>query len=324
MTGAWRQAVENFKEYLPIASRWVIAYERPYHSRILNELVPHLGLSELVCLGEDSPARVAKLGRKHRNDPDWAFLEFAVCDGRITHNEIDYRRALMEYSAWSAERMRLCFDVTDANFAVLFSEAPRELARRCQNLRKRLSGCKSLTFTDSGSGASSLNLKCPRDKWQVYAGLTKDDYMLPTGEVAGEPKSIEGELAVDGWIVGTIPFGIKFGAIKSGDIRLSFHDGRITLVTGKRRALCRDFEMVLNRIPGLQYVAEVGFGQSKAVGRAARKHETACLWHERHFGLHLGLGATLANEDRRTSHHLDLILRRGKVMNERGVEVIKW
>lgn len=321
MTSSWQQAVENFKEYLPAASRWVVAYEPQYHSRILTEIIPRLGPCELVCLGEDSPDRVAKLGREHRDDPRWAFVEFAVSDGRITHNGIDYRDALMEFMPWTFARMRLCFDVTDASFRLLFSEKRRTLAQRCQQLQRRLAQCGSLVFTDSR--ASLLNLVCAREKWRVYAGLTPDDYMLPTGEVAGEPESIDGNLAVEGWIVGTIPFGIKYGAIKDGDINLSFRDGKIARVTGKRRALCRDFEMVLQKIPGLRYVVEVGFGQSKAVGRAARKHETGCLWHERHFGLHLGLGAALVTNDRRTSHHLDLIIRKGKV-EERGVEVMKW
>lgn len=322
MTHGWQQAIENLKEYLPPASHWVIAFERPYHTRILRELIPRLGSCELLCLGEDSPALVARIARRHRNDASWGFLEFAVSDGRVTHQGIDYRQALMEYSAWSVERMRLCFDVTDANFRLLFSEEPRALKRRCQQLQRRLARCTKLVFGNSGK--SLLEISCDKDAWQAYAGLTPDDYMLPTGEVACEPKSVDGDLNVSGWIVGTIPFGIKYGLIKRRALKLSFRNGEIMSIKGNQRALCRDLELVMERIPGLRHVAEAGFGQSKAVGRAARKHETACLWHERHYGLHLGLGATLSDEDRKTSHHLDLVLRRGRVVDQRGDLVMDW
>ena len=84
--------------------------------------------------------------------------------------------------------------------------------------------------------------------------------------------------------------------------------------------------MTLERIPGLRYIAEIGVGQSKAVSRAAKKQTGACLWHERHFGLHLGLGATLSDEPgkRRTPHHLDLVLRSGCVADQRGRVILHW
>jgi hypothetical protein len=324
LTRGWQTAVRNLKEYLPSAKRWVVAFERPYHSRILRELIPHLGGCELLCLGEDSRIQVAKMGRRYRSDASWGFLEFAVSDGQVTHRGIDYRHALMEYSAWSAERIRLLFDVTDANFCLLFSEAPRVLKRRCQQMQRRLSRSEKLVFSDSGGSLVTLN--CGTEGWQAYTGLRPEDYMLPSGEVACEPRSVDGELNVEGWIVGTIPFGTKYGKINRGDLKISFRGGEIVSVTGKQRSLCRDLEMVLERIPGMRHVAEVGVGQSKGVSRAAKNHEVACLWHERHFGLHLGLGATLSDAPgkRKTPHHLDLVLRRGRLADERGDVIIEW
>ena len=324
MNRGWQTAVSNFKQYLPVAKRWVVAFERPFHTRILCELIPHLGACELVCLGEDPPSRVEKLGRRHRDDPHWAFLEFAVCDDQVTHRGIDYRQALMAYSGWTSLRIRLLFDVTDSNFCALFSEDPRLVERRCRRLLRRLAQVRQLVFVDSGP--SKIRIDFEAEQWRAYTGLERDDYMLPSGEVACEPKSVDGKLSVDGWLVGTIPFAVKYGAIEPGALTLKFREGEIVNVSGRKRSLCKDLEMTLERIPGLRYVSEIGLGQSKAVSRAANKDARACLWHERHFGLHLGLGATLSDEPgkRRTPHHLDLILRSGRVEDQSGLAILHW
>jgi hypothetical protein len=53
-------------------------------------------------------------------------------------------------------------------------------------------------------------------------------------------------------------------------------------------------------------------------------------WHERHFGLHLGLGAELpeflaAGARRTTGHHLDLVLRRGLLRSSlQGETLLEW
>lgn len=324
MNRGWSTALGNFKQYLPVAKDWVVAFERPFHTRILSELIPHLGSCELLCLGEDSPSRVENLGRRHRDDPRWAFLEFAVCDDQVTHHGIDYRDALMAYSGWSPLRIRLLFDVTDSNFRVLFSEDPRLVERRCRRLLRSLANARQLVFVDFGPSKVTMNFEA--EQWRAYTGLERDDYMLPSGEVTCEPTSVNGKLDVAGWLVGTIPFAAKYGTIMPGSLTLKFRDGEIVKVGGRKRSLCKDLDMTLDRIPGLRYVSEIGLGQSKAVSRAASKNAGACLWHERHFGLHLGLGATLSDEPgkRRTPHHLDLVLRTGRVADQSGRAILRW
>jgi hypothetical protein len=85
----------------------------------------------------------------------------------------------------------------------------------------------------------------------------------------------------------------------------------------------------LSRLPGLQLVNEVGIGQLKGVTTAAKKHKVGYHWHERHFGLHLGLGAELDESDapggiRATGHHLDIVLESGRLINSRSMDVLSW
>ena len=76
---------------------------------------------------------------------------------------------------------------------------------------------------------------------------------------------------------------------------------------------------------GLRRVAELGIGQSKAVARAAHKEQVGCLWHERHFGVHLGLGAGLHEAPGRvTQHHLDIVLANGALAGESGRTILAW
>ena len=77
----------------------------------------------------------------------------------------------------------------------------------------------------------------------------------------------------------------------------------------------------------LRSLSEVGIGQSRAVSRAARLCPAGLLWHERHRGLHLGLGAELPEtfdpKLRTTGHHLDVVLATGSL--RRGTHLMmRW
>lgn len=318
-------AIINITKYLPPAQRWIVAFEPKYHSRLVADLATCLGgTCELLRLGQDTPERVQHVAAEYRDDPRYAFLEFQVCDGELTRGGINYHDALALFWNWTEDRLRLFFDVTDNNVGVLFSESPRLIERRCLRMREKLSTCRTLTFRSQAG--SNISIDCSAVEWHAYTGFAPLEYTLPSGEVACAPVSVDGELYVEGWIVGTIPFGIKYGPIFQDALRFSFRAGSIVRVDGEFPALCRDVEHVLDRIPALREVVEVGFGQSRAVSQAAKDCEVGCDWHERHFGLHLGLGATLPVNtiSRRKTDHQDIVLRRGRVVNEYGSMVMRW
>jgi hypothetical protein len=326
---AERGALSNFLQLLPdTVSHWVVAYEPAHHGALARALMQRLDVAAAIALGVDPPERVRAIAQELRADPACGFLEFAVVDGDLTHEGIDYRDALMGFGRWDTARVKLCFDVTDRNFAELFSEDPYAVRERCRGLLAAVESVTALEYRGAGDGV--LALRCRSGSWRAHSGLESDDYVLPSGEIECVPTAVDGELVVDGWIVGTIPFGMKYGRIRPGVVRFDIRAGLIAGVggdgRGEDRELLRDLEATLESLPGLRHVVELGIGQSRAVARAAAAHEVGCLWHERHFGLHLGLGAALVEtpgEVKKSHHHLDIILASGR-LTANGRSILDW
>ena len=107
-----------------------------------------------------------------------------------------------------------------------------------------------------------------------------------------------------------------------------FQSGHVVKVSGERSDLCRDFEMAMELVPGLDHVGEVGLGQSVAVRAARDIHERGCIWREKQLGVHLGLGAELAEAfdaaDRITGHHVDLVLATGSLVDCRMTSILDF
>jgi hypothetical protein len=318
---AWDRAIRHFVEYLPRTVRhWIVAVEMPAHQAILARLVRKLGSTDTFVLGESAPARVHEAGIKYRTVAKVGFLEFVVHDGREDHQGVNYQDALMTFARWPCSRLKLCFDVWDDNFSDLFSEDPFAVEARCRRLRDVVGKASELVYRSSSPPSTSLVLNCANSRWVQYSGLERYDYMLPSGEVACRPTSVDGEVDIDGWIIGTLPFGLKYGRIRPDELRLYFENGEVVATGGTNSRLRADFDAILIGVPGLRAVGEVGLGQSRAVTRAAYLTQPGYQWHERHFGLHLGLGAELPEtadpHNRRTNHHLDIVFARGSLTTD--------
>lgn len=319
----WPAAIGNFVDCLPAGvARWVLVCDRAYQRTLARHLEESLPVAQTIVLGSDTPRRVRAIAERHRDDPDMGLLEFLCFDGERLRWGRNYRHATLPFAEWAPERVRLCFDVTDQNFRELFSEPPRRVRTRGRTLRRRLLGEKRLALT---AGAGRATLRCGTNDWEVHSGLERDDYVLPSGEIECVPQSVDGSVEVNGWIVGTIPFGVKYGRIAPGQLALTFRRGEVVGVAGTHRSLCRELEEAFTILPGLRRVAELGIGQSKAVARAAHREQAGCLWHERHFGVHLGLGAGLHEPTGRvTQHHLDLVLATGSLAGATGRSILSW
>ena len=319
----WATAIKNFVDCLPAGvARWVLVCDRGYQRALARSLDDVLPIAESIVLGSDTPRRVRSIAERYVDDPEVGPLEFLCFDGDRLRWGRNYRKATMPFAAWPPERVRLCFDVTDRNFGELFSEAPRQVKRRGQTLRRRLLGQEHLALT-AGNGHAML--RCRPDGWEVHSGLELDDYVLPSGEIECVPESVDGTVEVNGWVVGTILFGMKYGRIGPAQLELKFRRGEVVNIEGKHRSLCHELATAFTMLPGLRRVSELGIGQSKAVARAAHDEQVGCLWHERHFGVHLGLGAGLHEPPGRvTQHHIDLVLATGSLAGETGRAILRW
>ena len=326
----WDKPLDHLFTYLRRdLDHWIVAYEGSFHSEIVSRLRGRLKSAEFFNLEEEASQTLLDIGYANCENDRVGFLEFvirypaSVYDGHCPGGD-----GLAAFISWPETRMKLCFDVTDKNFCDLFSESPEEVAERCVRLRDQVAQSDVLLYQNAT--AEPLTISCAGAEWTAYSGFGKTfDHVLPSGEVACMPASVDGELEVVGWIIGTIPFGVKFGRIQSGELKLRFKDRNIVGVSGANRKLCADFEGALTSAPRLQRVSEAGIGQSLAVRQVAEQHDLGYSWHERHFGLHLGLGAELPREDMANSgkvggHHLDLVLSTGRLIGSYNQEMLKW
>jgi leucyl aminopeptidase (aminopeptidase T) len=224
--------------------------------------------------------------------------------------------------------VKLCFEVWDGNFESLFAEHSHDLKARCEEMHARVAAQDHLSYSAAPGHAGRLDIECHDVVWITQTGFEGYDYILPTGEVCTCPSSLEGTVALDGWLIGTLPFGAKYGYISPGELVVRFSKGQVAEVSGTNRRLCADFEGVLAKLPTLQHVSEVAVGMSHAIARAATTHTAGHLWHERHLGFHIGLGARIPQtphpELLSTGPHLDLVFKHGALHAADGSEILAW
>ena len=322
-------AFDNYCAYLPpTIEHWGIVFDGAFHQAIVRGLLARLGDATLLDL-RAGPQAVREFAREHIHDDRVGALEFLLNQPAF---DLGYSPALNaaigEFDRWRTRKLKLAFEVWDGNFESLFSEQSHDLRARCVDMHARISAQKQLSCSAAGGDSDRLDIQCHDVVWITQTGFESYDYILPTGEVATCPNSLEGTVSLGGWLIGTLPFGAKYGRVPPGGIVLRFVQGQIAGVTGTHHELCRDFEAVLARFPTLRHASEVGVGMSHAVASAARAHAAGHLWHERHVGCHIGLGARIPQtphpELLPTGPHLDLVLEHGALHAADGSPLLAW
>ncbi|GAA4628736.1 hypothetical protein GCM10023196_046340 [Actinoallomurus vinaceus] len=167
MNDVWEESVERFTAYLPESvSTWLVIIDAAAHARLAASLLPRLG----------DDVRVLRLGEVSIDDVRAAALEYVDQDhvgliGFHARNYPEYQEALVLFADWPSRRVKLCLEVWDDNFATLFAEDPQEVARRCDGLRRQLTGERTLTYRAADDAAELLSFDCAPDDWVAYSGL---------------------------------------------------------------------------------------------------------------------------------------------------------
>jgi hypothetical protein len=329
LDGLWITALDNFCAYVPQAiERWGVLFDGRFHGSIVKGLLERIDSATLLDVADD-PQSISGFSQQYIDDDRVGVLGFVINHRTFDAGySADQSGALAGFNKWRLSKMKICFEVWDANFCTLFAECSHDLRTRCLAMRDRVSTQARLRYCLSGSQRNDFYMDCEDTVWVAETGFDDDDYMLPSGEVATCPRSVEGVLSPTGWIIGTVPFGAKYGLISAGDIVLELLGGRIVRVSGNDVRLCADFEAVLSKVPALSTVSECAVGMSRAVSRAATTHPTGHFWHERHYGFHVGLGARVPQTSHPTiksvGHHLDIVFRHGTLHDSSGAEIIAW
>jgi hypothetical protein len=324
-----RIAFDNYCAYLPpTIGHWGLLYDGRVHQAIVRGLVAQRGDLTLLDVHRH-PEAVGAFAREHCDDPQIGTMAFMANQPAFglsysqAHND-----ALDGFSQWPPSKMRVCFEVWDGNFESLFAECADAVQARCLDMLARIRLQQRFSYAATADAPDGLHIECRGVTWITETGFEDHDYILPTGEVVTCPSSLDGSATLHGWLIGTLPFGSKYGPLSPGELVVRFARSRITEVSGSNLALCSDFEHALAAFPPLQHVSESAVGMSRCVAATAPAHTAGHLWHERHLGFHIGLGARLLqtpHPDVPTfGHHLDLVFRRGQLRAEDGSELLTW
>ena len=201
--------------------------------------------------------------------------------------------------------------------AALFAEAlampPAALSARNTALLKRFMHATRLRITTRGGTDMTVTLDSRRHRWISNRGLARPGsvVVLPAGEIATFPASIDGRFVAD--------FAFNLNAVTERDARLHQHPVSVVLQAGRAISVhCADaglsrFLAACFENPCTFNVGELGFGTNSAIHDAVPANSHI---NERRPGVHLGFGQHNQDPgvvDYQCKVHLDLIARGGMV-----------
>lgn len=328
----WTTAIENFAACLPReCQQWVVVFQDDYHREVVAQVKRRLGAVESFGIETTPRERIIDCALRHRDDDRVGYVELMLTPFAYSRGGKHIGEDVQVFSEWPQSRIRRCCDVWDDNFCDLFAESPYVVQERCDSLLGALATVGELDYFAPVSDRAELRIRCGGSRWGALTALEGDHVEIPNGEVNCIPDSVDGFLQVDGWIIGTLPFGVKHGRVQTGDITLALEGGKIVEVRGQNSELVRDFKYALDRVPRLGVVSEIGLGQSEAVERMAEQYRVGYTWHEFKRGLHLGFGAEIRHGGERDQgfeleepgHHLDIVFAHGR-LQAGDLEILAW
>lgn len=253
---------------------------------------------------------VRRVAIDYRNDAAAAACLVYLLDYGRVWRDSEYRSRIQSLGAfdyWDRSRLRLLADVPLSLFDSAFALPKSQLVEFGHRLLASLATAELLEVTDSRGTHLSVSLRCPAG-WYANVG-NPADHILPCGELSARPAAVDGRVCFVGTILGTLPFGFKYGLIQRGDLILDFRNGLLTSVGGNNRMLVRDLEMVISRCPGITRVGETSLSFNSGIGSLSG---VGYQWEERFPGFHFALGAELTENledlaERECLHHLDFV-----------------
>ncbi|MFC4009102.1 hypothetical protein ACFOY2_17855 [Nonomuraea purpurea] len=206
-------------------------------------------------------------------------------------------------------RCTLCrvISASDEFFAYAFNRSSETLAHRNAYLLERMLKSTRLRVTADGGTDLEITLNNDAYEWISNRGARRDGgtFLLPAGEIATYPGSINGLLVADG--------AFNANVTTAHDARLADHPARVEIVDSKAVSFdCTDptsrrlLELCFDR-PHAHQVGELGFGTNDGIPRFIPMNSHI---NERRVGVHIGFGQHNQRPDRGLHYadiHLDLI-----------------
>nr|MDQ2944892.1 hypothetical protein [Acidobacteriota bacterium] len=273
--------------------------------RIINQLqLPYTSVNFLT-----ESERVKDIALTHRTNLECAACLIYLLDYAMVAGDDNYRRLVSNlgyFDSWEVTNIRLLADVPEFLFDAIFRMSRADLQRLGSRLKAKVQNAAKISISGRGS-----HLKVGVGEWYANDGQPTD-HILPCGELACIPTSMDGVVVVEGTMLGTIPFGFKYGRIHAGDLILEFSDRHVVGVSGDNRDLVADVETIFASLPALRRVGEAAISFNTAIEHLPG---IGYQWEEKYPGFHFGLGAELSENlttlsERECDHHIDIILDR--------------
>jgi hypothetical protein len=321
-------ALANFLTYLPRdVEEWLLFYDSRFTKETARRIGEVIQTREVVDLRGTSADEINLLEEKCFREKQVGALFFSLFQAGEKHSDeyLATFERLNVFDTWPSTRCRIVDEVTDQTFDALFESCPASLADECW---QKLDQCRLAERALFRGTSESLDIRYDPRSGVAYTGFESYEFNIPSGEVAFQPVAINGTVAFSGWIIGSIPFGQKYGRVTSDQLIITFEGRRITRLSGSAARLIRDLEASFAVSPGLREVNEFGIGLNRSASAVALKHKIGLQWMEKCRGLHLGLGAELTEHIsdhrlRRTHHHLDLVFGHGELFVDNEL-ILSW
>jgi hypothetical protein len=315
------QSLENFLEFwlghLDVAclDHFFIVHGSNTYAEVAQYIeygLTNRGLRGTLLHFEEEPERVREIGIEHRHDPRAvACLTYLLDYGRIARDST-YRshiKNLGVFDFWDIPRFRIVADVSLELFNKAFAQSKTDLTKRADQIVQRLAGLDSIEITTPCGTELTVTFAKHPTAWYRNVGNPMD-HVLPAGELAARPTSVDGRVHFSGTLLGTIPFGFKYGLITPGELVLDFHHGLLTNIDGTNTPLIRDLEKIVDRLPSIARIGETSLSINTGITKLAG---AGFQWEERYPGFHFALGAELSENitslaERECPHHIDCVM----------------
>jgi Thermophilic metalloprotease (M29) len=245
--------------------------------------------------------------------PDPAELSGRLVVLSLERDTMSHSAPLLEAVAkYKDRRVFRAISVCNDFFSTALQPSPEDLSARNTTILERLMPAKRLRITTESGSDLRITLD-PKHRWISNRGAARSRRVaiLPAGEVATFPASIDGKLVAD--------FAFNVNAVTKRDARLQDHPVTIWIENGRGgKVECDDpavtsFIQECFRTHCAHNVGELGFGTNFAVTDAIAFNSHI---NERRPGVHLGFGDH--NQDASVVGyqclvHLDLIAKGGLV-----------
>lgn len=220
--------------------------------------------------------------------PDSSFTRLVIITverDTMSHTGV-FRQVMARYdqSKWTVIRM---INASDELFRIAVKKSPSDLSALNTTLLEHFMPAQTMHIKTQSGSDLSVKLDAERYQWLSNRGMSKPGKftILPAGEVATYPVSVEGILVADGAFNVNVQTDLNV-CLNQNPVSIHIKNSKVVSFECANRQICQFLDFVFAE-PFADHVGELGFGTNTGI-----KHSIAMNSHinERRPGVHIGFG----------------------------------